>query len=63
MIILSCRDFYGSIPITLIIKEYRILLGHVPALMYALKLYFGLDKMDFCCKLAEAEATYGVATA
>jgi hypothetical protein len=31
--------------------------------MHVLKLYFGLFKMDFCCKLAEAEATYGVVTA
>jgi len=60
-LILSYRDFYKSIPITLIIKEYRILQGHVPALMHVLKLCFRLFKMDFNCKLAEA--TYGVLTA
>jgi hypothetical protein len=40
IVILSCRDFYGTIPITLIIKEYRVLLGHVPALMHVLKLCY-----------------------
>lgn len=63
MVILSCRDFYKSIPITLITKEYRILQGHVLAIMHVLKLCFRLFKMDFNCKLAEAEATYGVVTA
>jgi hypothetical protein len=62
-LILSYRDFYKSIPITLIIKEYRILQGHVLAVVHVLKLCFRLFKMDFKCKLAEAEATYGVLTA
>jgi hypothetical protein len=47
IVILSCRDFYGTIPITLIIKEYRVLQGHVLALMHVLKLYFGWVKFRF----------------
>ncbi len=47
MVILSLRDFYGSIPSTLIIKEYRLLQGHVLAAMHVLKLYFGWVKSRF----------------
>jgi len=31
--------------------------------MHVLKLCSRLFKMDFCCKLAETEATYGIVTA